>query len=314
MDDGNGAEKLPALRKSHALADFGLFQPPMSRPHRACSPLVTAMSTLLLAAACSHRATDRVQGAVPLPEGVERLRIELENGTLDVATIEEGADPLVLTFAGGVRMDAADDGQLQQLVSMDHHLVGALDPEDPAVFVLRGPSLPAGLQGMIAYEGHVRVPASMPVQIDVANNGHVTLVGRRAATEVHTGRGDLRFEQCVGAVKATTGQGNVIAYEHRGDLDVRSQGGDMQAFVNEPGERLTLSTGKGTVQCHVPPDLECHVDARAVIGRIGSDFDFEVVKPTAYSSEMVGSRGGAKTRVLLRTASGHIAVRKLEAR
>ena len=277
-------------------------------------PLATAISVLLLAAACSHRATDQVEGAVPLPEGVERLRIELENGTLDVATIEEGADARVLTFGGGIRMDAADDGQLQQLVSMDHHLVGALDPEDPAVFVLRGPSLPAGLQGMIAYEGHVRVPASMPVQIDVANNGHVTLVGRRAATEVHTGRGDLRFEQCVGAVKATTGQGNVIAYEHRGDLDVRSQGGDMQAFVVEPGPVLTLSTGKGTVQCHVPEGISCRVDARAETGRIGNDFELEVTKPSAYSAAMTGRLGDGASKVVLRTAAGHIAMRRLDPR
>ena len=265
-------------------------------------------------AGCAHRATEHVGGELSVPAGVERVRIELDNGTLDVALPLEGAPAGQVSYLGGIRMDASSDAELQQLLGVAPQLVAALDPEDPQVLIVRGPRAPAGVQGMIAYEGSLRVDASLPVEIVIRDNGHVTLVGRRSASRVRTRRGDLRFEDCSGGVEATTGQGNVIAYDHRGDLDVRSQGGDMQAFVVEPGERITLSTGKGTVQCCVPEDIECELDARAEIGRIGNDFGFEVTKPSAYSSALVGRRGGSKTRVLPRTAAGHIAVRALDPR
>jgi|GEM_PF-3095123 len=287
----------------------------MSRFLRAACLHAAAVSCVALTfAGCAFRATDKVAGAFTVPPGVKLLRVEIENATLDVGLPLEGAPTAQITFKGGVRMDAADDAQLHELMLVEHGLVAALDPEDPTVFVVKGPRTPSKVRGMIAYEGNLRVPASMPLEVVVANNGHVTMVGRRAACSVQTRRGDLRFEDCAGGIKATTGQGNVIAYDHRGDLDVRSQGGDMQVFVIEPGDRLTLSTGKGTVQCYVPKSIDCQVDARAEIGRIGNDFGFEVKKPTAYSSAMIGSRGRPKTRVLLRTAAGHIAMRALEPR
>lgn len=287
----------------------------MSRIDRANRPfLAIAATALAVLGGCAHRATERVGGTLTIPKGVTSIRVELENGTLDVATPEDPKLVTEVSYKGGFRMDAADAEQLKQVQAGANELVAEVDGEDPTVLVIRGPRLPGGVQGMIAYEGHVRVPAEMPLEIVVTNNGHVTLVGRRAASKVRTHRGDLRFDNCTGAIKATTGQGNVIAYDHRGDLDVRTQSGDMQVFVVEPGEEITLWTGKGTVQCHVPETIECKVDARVETGRIGNDFDFEVTKPAPYSAAMTGIRGGGRTKVVLRTAAGHIAMRKLQPR
>lgn len=287
----------------------------MDRQLCAARPSVVLAAGVAMAfTACTYRATDEIAGSLSIPAGVERIRVELENATLDVGLWSEGEGGAQLTFQGGVRMDAEDEHQLQQLQAIEHGLVAETDPDDPTVLVVAGPKTPDGVRGMIAYEGNLRLSPDVPIEIVIRDNGHVTMIGRRALSKVSTRRGDLRFEDCYGGVKATTGSGNVIAYDHHGDLDIRSQGGDMQAFVIEPGERLTLSTGKGTIQCYMPPATKCEVDARAEIGRIGNDFGFEVTKPTAYSSVMVGKRGGSKTRVLLRTAAGHIAMRGLDPR
>jgi len=286
----------------------------MSHTNRAAALVAIAVAVAGGLAGCAHRATDEVAGALAVPQGVLRVRVELQNGTVDIAPLADGAAADNMTFLGGVRMDAADDQQLAQLVALDHGLKASLDAEDPSLLVVRGPELPDGVQGMIAYEGNIRVPAAMPLEVVISSNGHVTLVGRQASTVVRTRRGDLRFDGCSGDVKATTGQGNVIAYDHRGSLDVRSQGGDMQAFVVEPGPVLTLSTGKGTVQCHVPEGISCRVDARAETGRIGNDFELEVTKPSAYSAAMTGRLGDGASKVVLRTAAGHIAMRRLDPR
>ena len=106
----------------------------------------------------------------------------------------------------------------------------------------------------------------------------------------------------------------LIAFGHRGDLDVRSGSGDMQAFVEQPGAKITLSTGKGTVQCHVPDDLAFEVDARAEIGRVGDDFGLMVQKVGDYSASLAGKVGAGTTKIVLRTAAGHIGLRKLRPR
>ena len=257
---------------------------------------------------CAHRSVAITVGTLPFGSEVKKIRIEMTNGTLDLATILDGASPSAVTWKGGVRRDAGSASDLAKIETVVIDLSGAMDPEEPGTFVVTCPAAPAGVVGMIAYEGNIRVPATLPLEIVVTDNGHVTLDDRDAFTKVKTRRGDLRFQACKGGIVANTGQGNVIAFDHEGDLDVRTGLGDMQVFIVKPGKQVTLNTGQGTVQCHVPKDIEFEVDARAEIGRIGNDFDIEVRKVGDYSAAMAGVHISPKTRVLLRTASGHISL------
>jgi len=266
------------------------------------------VAATMLLGGCAHRSVASFDGELECGPEIKRVRVEMDNGTIGIVANEEGAPARAMTYAGGVRRDARSAEELTALEGVATVLTAQPDPEDPETLVIRCPSAPKGVQGMIAYEGHIRMPADLPLEIAVTNNGHVTLTDRRAATKVTTRRGDLRFERCIGAIEANTGQGNVIAYEHEGSIDVRTRLGDMQVFVAKPGDHITLDTGKGTVQCHVPKDIECHADARAQIGRIGNDFGFEVRKVGEYSAAMTGKIGSAKTEILLRTAAGHISL------
>jgi hypothetical protein len=162
---------------------------------------------------------------------------------------------------------------------------------------------------VLAFEVGVRLPKDLRVEVVVAGSGHVTVANRAGSTLVQTARGDLRFERCVGAVRAKTGSGNVIAFDHEGDLDVLTGAGDMQAFVRKPAAELRLVTGKGTVQCGVPEGCEFDLDGRAEVGRIGVDFGLQATKVGEFGAAVVGRRGAATTKVVLRTASGHLAFR-----
>jgi hypothetical protein len=232
----------------------------------------------------------------------------MTNGTLDLAAVLDGASQSEVTWKGGIRRDAGSASDLTTIETVVTDLSGAMDPEEPGTFVVTCPAAPAGVVGMIAYEGNIRVPAKLPLEIVVTDNGHVTLVERDAFSKVKTRRGDLRFQGCKGGIVANTGQGNVIAFDHEGDLDVRTGLGDMQVFIVKPDKLITLGTGQGTVQCYVPKGTEFEVDARAEIGRIGNDFDIEVRKVGDYSAAMAGIHISPKTRVLLRTAAGHISL------
>ena len=238
---------------------------------------------------------------VPVGPNITTVRIEIQNGTVGVDVGPAGT----VTVAGGVRRAADTKEDLTQLEQMPADLRVVPDPAHPEKLVLRGPVLPPDAKALLAYELRgVRVPADLALEIAVAANGHVMVARREAAIDVSTNRGDFRFEYCHGPVRGRTKQGNVILVDHRGDVELRTDHGDMQAFVREPGTRLQLVTGGGTVQCLVPPDTEFQVDARAEVGKIGNGFGLPVTKPTKYSAALVGARGSGRTEVILRTGEG----------
>lgn len=268
-------------------------------------PLALLLACLAGCGGLGHRSVAEVEGEVEIPAGIARVRIEVENGTVDIAA-QTSARGAVVSYQGGVRRAADTAEDLQKIESVPIELQAQPAADDPTTLVVRAPHLPPGIVGVVAFEAGIHVPADMPLEVVVSRNGHVVLDHRTASSKVSTARGDLRFQHCRGSVQARTGGGNVIAYDHEGDLDVRSGAGDMQAFVNKPGQTLTLDTGKGTVQCHVPAALEFDVDARVEQGRISNDFGLEVRTVDDFGAVMTGRRGAGSTQVILRTFSGYL--------
>lgn len=266
--------------------------------------MLAALLALLGLAGCGNRSVQEFQGDLELPAGTRRVRLEIDNGTIG---IRSQADSKV-SYAGGVRREGASAEALAAVEKVELKMVGAPDPADPTVFVVKSPAVPAGVDGMLAVELGIRLPASVAVDITVTHNGHVSAADRTGELTVSTGRGDLRFEQCRGAIKAKTGRGNVIAYDHRGDIDLTTGIGDMQVFVHGPEQLVRLFTGEGTIQCFMPPMAGFRVDARAEVGKCGSSFGLQVEHPSAYSAVMTGVHGDGRTQVLMRTGKGHLAL------
>ncbi len=262
-------------------------------------PLLTGCSGDL-----SHRSVAEFEDRVELPAGIERVRFEVDNGTVELHVTDEPA----ILVGGGARRAANTPEQLQAIEAIELAVAAVPDPEDPSTLVVRSPQLSAGQPGLLALRVGFRLPAELPVTIEIAQNGHVTAKDRRGPLTVRTGRGDLHFETCVGRIEAATGRGNTIAYEHRGDLVLRADVGDMQVFVREPDQEVRLETGVGTIQCYVPPTASFRLDARAQIGKCHSAFGFPVENPAKYSAVMIGARGDATTRIMLRTGKGHLSL------
>lgn len=257
------------------------------------------------AAACGHRSVGTAEGDIPLEPSVRRIRLEIENGSIGFRPPEDPKQARSVHYQGGVRRMAETDEQLKLLDAVPPGLTSEL-VDGGETLVLRGPKLPAGVSGMIAFEAGIRVPATMPLEVVVEHNGHVTMADRAAPTRVETGRGDLRFENCAGGIEAKTGAGVVIAFGIRGDVDVRTLRGDMQAFFAAPGDKITLETGQGTIQCRVPPATGFEIDARVEVGKIGASFGLEARRIGDYSAALTGRHGDGRTKVVLRSASGHI--------
>jgi hypothetical protein len=255
-----------------------------------------------------HRSVAEASAVVPIGQDVDCVRIEVQNGTVNVDVLLPGGPDRVVDYKVGVRRAADTAEQLRELEQIPFTLQTVVDPARPRTLVLRGPSLPSDATALLAVElAAVRLPSAIALEIAVQGNGHVTVGHRTGSTLVRTGRGDLRFEAVAGPVRGETGRGYVIAFDHRGDLDLSTKVGDVQAFVREPGTTLRLATGQGTVQCGVPETTGFEIDARAQIGRIGADFGLVATRVGEFGASLVGERGSKRTKVVLRTGSGHLA-------
>lgn len=280
----------------------------LARPALSLSLQSLSLLGLLAAAGCTgdlaHRSVAEFAGSLPLAETVRRVRFEVDNGTVGFDVHDDRS----VSYAGGVRRAANSPEELAGLDAVPLILVAEPDPDDPTTLIVRAPAAPSGSMSMIAVELGIRLPADLELAIDVVKNGHITVANRQAALEAATGRGDLRFEHCYGSLRARTGRGNTIVYEHRGRVDVHAAVGDMQIFVREPAELIRLDTGEGTLQCLIPPTTGFRLDARAEVGRIVNSFGFEASSPVKYSAAMTGERGDGSTEVVLRTGKGTLSL------
>ncbi|MFM1872651.1 MAG: hypothetical protein RL398_2073 [Planctomycetota bacterium] len=291
-----------------------LSSPPGRRAHRAI-----ALSALL-AASCggslSHRSTADLKGELAIPAGIAKLRLEVPTGTIGVAASPVGlaaSQVRAVTYGGGVRRAADTAEDLQKLEAIALVLTAQPSESDPSTLVIKAPGIAAGgPRGVFGLELGLHVPDDLPLEILVAGSGHVTMADRKAPTKVRTGRGDLRFERCGADIEARTGQGNVIAFDQLGEVELETGLGDMQVFVRRPATKITLVSGQGTVQCHVPEDAVFFVDAVASVGKIGNGFGL-AAEQKGYSAEMRGphgtpAAGAVPCKIVLRTGSGHLSL------
>lgn len=289
-------------------------QPFATTPDPQPVPLLRCLlvGALGLLAACSgnlsHRSVAETSGKLPIGPEVRRLRLEIASGTLG---IDVHADR-ELSFAGGIRRAADTAADLAILEGIPIGLAASVDPVTPDTLVVRGAAAPTpGPNGVLSYELGIRLPADLALEVVVAGNGHVTVARREAPLRVETSRGDLRFEQCRGGIKAHTGRGVVIGFGIQGDVDIETAVGDMQVFVEAPGELLRLRTGQGTIQCFVPPQAGFVCNARTSMGRVGNAFGLANEATTQYGRAMTGQHGDGRSQVILMTGSGYIALQKL---
>jgi hypothetical protein len=246
-----------------------------------------------------------MQGQIMIPAGTKEVLFLVQNGSLRVNPGTERA----VVYHGGLRRNADNQALLAQIEAIPPVFTAVQDPENPARLVVRAPLVAKELVGraFIAIETEVALPPELAVVVEVEGSGHLEATGREAPLRMATQRGDLRVMQCHGPTKVRTGQGMTIIYDHCGDLDVEVRGGDIQAFVRQPGSRLRLVTGQGNVQCHVPQETGFRLDGRTQTGKVANGFGIPLER-NDYTSTMVGERGDARCQIVLRTETGFLSL------
>ncbi len=251
-----------------------------------------------------HRSVATLQGELPIPAGTTQIRVEIENGSLDVRVGEPGS----VRYRGQVRRAGDTKEQLAAFEAVGAELRAEQDPKDPATLVIRGPSRPAGEQiGVLAIESILEIPDGIGVTLAVTGSGNLAVNTRSAPVDLRCGRGDVRCKGTAAGAIVRTGRGNVILDDHSGDADVEIGVGDMQVFVREPKQRVVLVTGMGNVQCILPPEAQFRADARTQTGKLANGFGMPIEKD-GYRATMVGQRGDGRTELVMRSGKGHLSL------
>src|SRR5262245_17413252 len=83
----------------------------------------------------SHRSVAELATTLPIGQSIERVRIEIQNGTLGVDVNSERK----VAVAGGVRRAADTAAELAQLEQIPIDFYVANDAAEPTTLVVRGP-------------------------------------------------------------------------------------------------------------------------------------------------------------------------------
>jgi hypothetical protein len=258
--------------------------------------------------AFQYRDVQRVEGSVPLAPAIRTVRLEAASGSFIVVP-----GPGDLRYEGGRRCAGNGSEVLDRLRAIPLLLEAAPDPGQSDVLRLREPAWPSDLDPgsvVVSYELRIFLPAELAIEIEVAGHGHLEAEGRRGPVRLSTRRGDLRLKLCEGPAVLYTGHGVTIVDRHRGDLTVEAGTGEMQVFVQEPGQRLTLATGLGNVMCYLPPDAGFRISARTLKGKVHNAFGLPPQRVQDWGGAITGVVGDGRTEIVLRTGAGMVGLNR----
>lgn len=276
------------------------------------TPFLSVMA-LAAMAACggpfSQRDARDASGSLPLAATTRSLCLLVDTGSFEVRTHSEGA----LRYQGVIRRAAGTEADLERLLGQEARVAASADAEDPTRLRLSLPTLPAGFdqqQAMVVCEFVIWLPADVAVDLETTGSGRLGAEERRAPVRLWTRRGDLRLARCQGPAVLHTGSGNTLVDNHRGDLEVDAAMGEIQALVREAGTSLKLVTGLGNVTCHLPPDAGFVADMRTDKGKVASAFGLASRRVQDFGAVMEGSHGNGRTRIVMRSGGGLLALNR----
>ncbi len=135
---------------------------------------------------------------------------------------------------------------------------------------------------------------------------------------VDTSGGDVRIERIGGAADVRTGGGDIVLPAVAGAVEAHSSGGDVRVDLvsRDPRGPIVIHNGGGDVTLTLPRDMRADVELDVTDcgdpgdSFIRSDFPEISVLRRSDSAHASGALNGGGTRVLVRTSSGTIRIRK----
>lgn len=183
----------------------------------------------------------------------------------------------------------------------------------------RGGEIHVGSAGLTAdlktYGGEIRIGPVGGNFRALTMAGDVKAGAVTGSATASTSGGDIRIDGVKGALEARTGGGDVIAPSVGGTVDVQTGGGDVRLGLTVKQASIAVRNGGGDVILTLPADFRGDFDllvegASPEENAIRSDFPGISVTKSAGSQQASGSVNGGGPKVVVKTSSGTIRIRK----
>lgn len=130
--------------------------------------------------------------------------------------------------------------------------------------------------------------------------------------EIETVNGSVTISDAANSVDASVVNGNLRAFNLRGNAELSSVNGSVEATFDElpPSARIDAETVNGTVTVAIPGDANATVRAETVNGRIANDFGLPVRKGEYVGRDLYGRIGSGEAKIELSSVNGALTLKR----
>lgn len=296
------------------------------RPVNTNIPLLILIAPVVILAVMlwgeAHAKSERaIRGTFPIPEGVKRVRIELDKGELDIRHHSSGQ-----VRYQGKALVAAKSAELLAEGQAEKYRLEPAPSTEADLLVLRVPPIPASLQAVGETEEERRkagpklhrelvatvfLPIDLAVEL-VADRAQVRVDTRQAGVKVNIrGDGGIVAIRTSGPMDLRSGGGKVIVQDHRGALKVRCKGQTRVSLMDLTGE-VDLINVEGESDITLPAHASCQLRVQSLEARIHNAFGLRAEPLGSGGQLLQGTLGKGAFKVELINQAGTLTLRKGE--
>lgn len=236
-------------------------------------------------------------------EGIQKIRIDWEGGTLDIR-IDDAADEIRAEGRKTVRASTIERAEAG-LEDFSIQWMSSATASSTVVLAFDRPASSFGL--VFSATADITIPAGVELDIN-GENVSVLVVGNDHTTDVDVENGNVEVVEQSGETAVAIENGSATVESTGGDVDVNVEHGAIRIDA-VPGDtaRILADVAFGGIDIRVPADTAAELDLDTDLGSVETDLDgFTVTDLQVNSTSVTAILNGGGATIRARSNVGGI--------